>query len=366
MVSAYTNDLSECFAEDYRDARRKFLRSCNTAGATIEAFEHPATGPDSLPLYTDVALIGDRNAESVLLVNSGTHGVEGFCGSGSMVGWLSTGEHRNLPTNVCIVLVHAVNPHGFAWLRRVNEDNIDLNRNFVTHSDPYPPTPEYDALHTVLVPEVWDQAAISRIKVKLQEYVSQHGVLAMQAALCSGQYGHANGVFYGGRGPSWSNLTFRTIVERHLSHARHVAFFDFHSGLGPYGFAHLICAQPPDERLRSWYGEGLTCTSIGNAPGPRLSGTIGRALFEALPNTKVDSITVEYGTFGLEHVFLSLLADNWLHLHGDIGAPMGERIKHDIRLCFCPHENDWKELVLVRALQIIRRAILGLASIHVS
>jgi len=30
----------------------------------------------------------------------------------------------------------AVNPHGFAWLRRVNEDNVDLNRNFIDFPQP--------------------------------------------------------------------------------------------------------------------------------------------------------------------------------------------------------------------------------------
>ena len=30
-------------------------------------------------------------------------------------------------------MIHALNPFGFAHLRRANEDNVDLNRNFVDH-----------------------------------------------------------------------------------------------------------------------------------------------------------------------------------------------------------------------------------------
>jgi hypothetical protein len=34
--------------------------------------------------------------------------------------------------DVTLVFIHAVNPYGFHHDRRVNEDNIDINRNFLT------------------------------------------------------------------------------------------------------------------------------------------------------------------------------------------------------------------------------------------
>lgn len=327
----------------------------------IETFENPATSPDGLPLYTDVALIGDRAADRVLLANSATHGVEGFCGSGCMVGWLCTTDHRQLPSNLLVVLVHAINPYGFAWLRRVNEDNVDLNRNFVTHRDPYPATPQYHEFHSTLVPRLWNDESVSRIKGELREYASRNGTLAMQAAICSGQYQHPDGVFYGGRKPTWSNRTFRTIVKRYVGNAQRVVLLDFHTGLGRYGVAELICARPPDEALRSCFGEGVTSAALGDAVGPSLSGTIGRALCEALPGAAVDSITIEYGTYELERVFLALLADNWLHLRGDVNSAIGRRIKKEIRACAYPDQGDWKQRVFVRACEVMAGAIVRLA-----
>lgn len=32
-------------------------------------------------------------------------------------------------------MVHVLNPYGMAWLRRVNENNVDLNRNFRAADD---------------------------------------------------------------------------------------------------------------------------------------------------------------------------------------------------------------------------------------
>ena len=58
--------------------------------------------------------------------------------------------------DTALVLVHANNPHGFAHQRRVNEDNIDLNRNFIDFDAKTPESPEYAELHPALVPEAWD------------------------------------------------------------------------------------------------------------------------------------------------------------------------------------------------------------------
>ena len=77
---------------------------------------------------------------------AGTHGVEGHCGSGAQVAWLQQGGPARLPPRTGALLIHAINPHGFAWGRRVNEDNIDLNRNFVDHSQPHPANADYEAL----------------------------------------------------------------------------------------------------------------------------------------------------------------------------------------------------------------------------
>ena len=34
---------------------------------------------------------------------------------------------------------------GLRVARRVNEDNVDLNRNFLDHGAPHPENPDYDA-----------------------------------------------------------------------------------------------------------------------------------------------------------------------------------------------------------------------------
>ncbi len=96
----------------------------------------------------------------MLFLASGTHGVEGLCGSGIQHFLLRDGVAARVPDDVALVLLHAVNPFGFAWLRRVNEDNVDLNRNFLDHAAPHPENADYDGLADAVNPSVRDEGTI--------------------------------------------------------------------------------------------------------------------------------------------------------------------------------------------------------------
>ena len=88
--------VSEYFSADYNEARAKFLDAAGKAGASIEnRFNPGAKGPAGEDLYTDVARLGPDNARKVLVIISGTHGNEGFCGSGCQIGYLEEGLHKN-------------------------------------------------------------------------------------------------------------------------------------------------------------------------------------------------------------------------------------------------------------------------------
>src|SRR5688500_18661675 len=124
--------LSGFFAADYFAARGRFREATADDGFRREVHEIDASGPDGEPLTIDAAVLGSRDPRRVVVVSSGLHGVEAFFGSAVQLAWL---EHRaptwSIPADAALVLVHALNPFGFAWRRRWNENNVDLNRNFL-------------------------------------------------------------------------------------------------------------------------------------------------------------------------------------------------------------------------------------------
>ncbi len=164
------------FSSNYADARRRFTEAAKAAGFTPDRhINAKAKGPAGEELSTEVVRIGPEDAENVIFVSSGTHGVEGFCGSGAQVGALVNGLHRELPENTALVLIHAINPHGFAHERRVNEDNVDLNRNFRDHATKPPHNAAYAEVHALLIHEDWDGPARKAADAAIFKYIGERG-----------------------------------------------------------------------------------------------------------------------------------------------------------------------------------------------
>lgn len=354
-----------CFSKNYAEARRKFRAAAEKAGAVLKSYPHPLKGPDGEDLATDVARIGPPTAKRVLLIQSATHGVEGFCGSGTQIAWLRSGDWKRVPKGIAVVLVHAINPYGFAWLRRVTQENVDLNRNFPDFNN-LPKRPAYTQIQPHIFPERWDEASSAARRKAFQAFVAQHGAMALQEAISGGQYDHPDGIFFGGREPTWSHRTFVDIINRYCAKARHVAFVDLHTGLGPYGHGELISMGRPGvgqyDRNCAWYGPAVTSPEAGNSTSAKLVGLMEQALARMLPDAEVTSIAIEYGTYPTDEVLESVMADNWVHLRGDLASPLGRAIKARIRRAFYPDEDDWKELVALKARLVFRRALAGLAA----
>ena len=94
---------SDHFSPTYAVARAKFLDAARAEAGELVHLENPSKGADGERLFTDIALLGPRSATSVLVVCSGTHGIEGFCGSGIQTGLLREGVARRLPPDVRLV-----------------------------------------------------------------------------------------------------------------------------------------------------------------------------------------------------------------------------------------------------------------------
>lgn len=349
------------FSVEYNQARTKFLKSSRTANASIESFKNPYLGPEGEPLFTDVALVGPRNAKTVLVLVSGTHGVEGFAGSGIQSGLLREGVASWLKPDMSIVMIHALNPYGFSHQRRFNEDNIDLNRNFVDHSISYPPNPGYEELADVIAPKAISFLANTKARLRLLWYLLINGKLKLKEAISRGQYTHPQGLFYGGHSEAWSNRTIRTIANSYLANVEQVVIVDFHTGLGPFGNAEVILNEKKDspayERAVKWWGDGVKTTSGGESVSVHPQGTLKLALPKMLPHAGVTAVSLEFGTLSRRDVFWALRAENWLHHYGDKEQPDMKRIKVELLVAFYPNGDDWKKRVWKQGKEVVEQAI---------
>ena len=355
------------FAQSYAEARDKFLAAAEARGARVFRQVHPSErGAQGEELSIDLAQIGPEKAQGLLLVSSGTHGVEGFCGSGCQIALLHDDAFlaEVERSGVGVLMLHALNPYGFSHLQRTNEDNADLNRNFVDFSAPLPDGGAYSEIHALLLPSTWPPPAES--EAKLNEWASRHGAKAFQAAVSGGQYAFPDGMFYGGSRPSWSNLTLRAILRGRAASRACLGWIDFHTGLGPRGHGEKIYAGRDDTaeiaRAKAWWGPEVTSFFDGSSTSARVSGVICTAAYEECPRTELTAMALEYGTYPLEHTLQALRADHWLRNHPEAPSEQRAEIKRALRDTFYIDTDDWKTMVYEQASVACLQAIANLVA----
>jgi hypothetical protein len=348
------------FAATYGEARQKFLTAAAARRAHIAHLTHPsARGAQGEELAIDIALVGNANASALLLLTSGTHGVEGFCGSGCQVALLNDGALLHSLEDVAVLLVHAVNPYGFSHLRRVNEDNVDLNRNFRDFSRPLPVNDAYARLHAHILPDTWPPAP--EHDAVLGAYIAQHGLAAFQAVVSGGQYAFPDGLFYGGTQPAWSNACIRALLREHGQARTRLAWIDFHSGLGSFGHGEKIYAGHDDavevERARAWWGHDVTSFHDGSSVSAALRGAMYVAAYDECPLVEYTGIALEFGTVSVEEVFGALRADHWLHNHPEAPDAHRKAVNAAMRQAFYSDAPQWQSAVLDQARSVVEAAL---------
>jgi len=359
-------NTSECFAQTYAEARGKFIAAADTAGLDVESHPYPMLGRDGEVLAMDVVREGPRDAPALLLVSSGCHGVEGYCGSGVQVALLrdAAWHARVRERGVAVLYLHALNPYGFSWLRRVTHEGVDLNRNFQDFSRPLPANAAYDALAHLLVPDRWPPTA--EVQAALQRHIAEHGFDATRTAITGGQYSHPLGLFYGGVNPTWSNVTLRHVLQEHGLRCQRLGWIDLHTGLGPSGHGERIFACRNDAaalaRARAWWGPAVTSIYDGSSASALLTGLMWLAADQECAQAEYTGIALEYGTQPVMEVIDALRADHWLECHPEADAALAAAIKQRVRDAFYTDTSEWKQRVVEQAREAAEQALNGLTA----
>lgn len=313
----------------------------------------------------DVAVVGDlKTAKNILFHISGTHGVEGFAGSGIQHEFL-TNPPEHMSSDTAIVFVHCLNPFGMAFNRRVNEDNIDLNRNFTDERT----TPQaYDILDPMINPKEpvpFSQEAFLAVCQEVGGYPTA------KKALAEGQYTYSEGLFYGGtqeaEGPQkvidWLKVTLKDL-NREWSDVS-IGILDVHTGLGPHGVDTLLTPEAPSDRMTEFFGEKMSEAMRTATTGYKPKGLFVVRLREELQKiTKCAEerffvIAQEFGTIPEPQVIMALY-DESAEFHNskrngkeyDPDGPGGQVMQR----AFNPDSDEWRHKVVVQGRHLIEQS----------
>lgn len=356
-------DISELYSPNYAAARSRFQDLALAANARLEQYPLNIEGREQDSLTIDVAIIGCPDPSWSLVLSSGTHGIEGFFGSAIQCAWLEQSAVKGVnPQNGNIVLIHGVNPYGFNALRRTNEHNVDLNRNFLMSDEDYHGAPDgYETLNEFLNPSS-PPSSFEPFLLKALWKLWRMGLPALKNSIAGGQYEFPKGLFYGGQGREQSTLIIQNGIKRWIVGARDIIHIDFHSGLGRYGEYKLLLVESNNSPEIQWYRDtfgGEYVEPLANAEGTAYaaSGIMGDWIARRLRERNYRFMGAEFGTYSIIRVFRALRAENRVHFLCSSSDSRYQSAKEELLECFCPASNQWREKVLEGGLGLIEQAI---------
>jgi hypothetical protein len=340
------------WSPDWREVTGEF-RSLVGPSGRIEHHPSERRGPGNEELCLDAAMIGPLQANRCVVVSAGLHGVEGIVGSEIIRAWLRKG----IPSGQRLVFLHLLNPCGFAWGSRVDEDNIDLNRNFLLPGECYEGCPPgLDAVADLLAPG----PGVSRWNVfhlRLLWSLVRVGRKRLTATIAGGQYTHPRGIFFGGAGPSRLQRILQENLPRWVAGAREVLHIDFHTGLGRYGELQLLLPRtvgsPEAAKLQARFGPEAI-PAAREARHFRTRGSLGPWCEALLPQVRYTLCPAEFGTFSPMKVLAALIQENQARLQGQ---PASSSARKRLARVFAPEDEYWRSRVLKRGVRLLDEAL---------
>jgi Protein of unknown function (DUF2817) len=346
------------FAASYAEARQRFGAAARAAGARLHSYA--LDGTTGAGLAIDVAILGAAD-DPTLLISSGLHGVEGFFGSAVQLALLQQPPVQGLRC----VLIHALNPYGFAHLRRVNEDNVDLNRNFVHDGSRYAGAPEgYAGLDAFLNPPS-APPRFDAFRLKALGTIRRMGLHTLKDAVAGGQHEFPRGLFFGGNRACAATRIVQQHCDAWLDASPCVIHIDLHTGLGAYARPTLLLNESKDGAHYAWYADTFGVQHIeplAQAGGTayRATGTFGQWMQQHFSASDYRFVGAEFGTYNIIRVLAALRAENRAHHHCAPADADCQRAKAQLTECFCPRAPAWREASVSAAVHLIQRAAAAL------
>jgi uncharacterized protein DUF2817 len=317
-----------------------------------------ARGPSGSNLSIDIGWFGSDTPKNALLHSSGIHGVEGFAGSAIQLQLLD--RLPAIPSETALILAHVLNPFGMAWLRRTNENNVDLNRNFIADGT-YSGAPEiYADVDLFLSPK--SSPSRDFFLIKAVRMIGRHGLTRLVQAVGGGQYEYPRGLFFGGKKLEEGLEKYHAFIKEHLSSARRVVAIDVHTGLGRFGRDLLLVERENYQELRTMFGKRVTLSEPQYGPAYRIRGGLQHLVGDALSPPYFRFMMQEFGTYNPIKVLDRLREENRWHHFGQ--GTLDHSVKRLLKNAFCPVSKRWRERVLARGHEVTEQALETLTALR--
>lgn len=288
---------------------------------------------------------------------TGLHGIEGFVGDVILRLFIDEYLPQLDPTSTGLLVIHALNPWGMQHGRKVNAQNVDLNRNFLLAAQDFDPAfnPDYARLKSFIGPErpvAPRIRAAARFAIGLVTALRAHGAAVLQRASLLGQYRDLRGMYYGGTGLEQEAQLLLRLMRENAPAYRAVTLLDMHSGYGPrwqMSLVHSTAEVRSVEELRRRFNYPLLLKA-DDRDFYAMRGDMVDALYAlagtAWPHMRFYASAFEFGTFGdstlaLARSLRAMVIENQLHHYGAQSEAAARWVRREFTALYRPDDARW-------------------------
>lgn len=360
------HEYSDVFYTTYDEIRAHLkdrVADLKDKGITVETSEYAIDESDGL--YIDnIYLPATEKQEDLIILTTGVHGMEGYIGSVMLDVFFDDIYHMLNTAKVGILIVANVNPYGMKYMRRYNENNVDLNRNFILDWENFDLTSnkDYPEVKNFLQPEkkignaLWHEVGFY---ANLAKEALTKGADKVSDALLTGQYEYTQGVYYGGNGDEASTAYLKGVFNDCLEgDYENIIHIDIHSGYGPR-YNMVIFNSVYETMTEEETKEAFRYDNVISFDSESFYATTGDTTdyFYRLAESKNTDKTLfstcfEFGTIG-DSFMDSILSlkytvdenrNHWYPTENEISA---EIVFENYKELFYPTETQWREKTVI-------------------
>ncbi len=361
------------FAETYLDNRAEFralLTKVKDYWPEACLKSHPLRGFED-QLTTEVIEAAPlRDNDLLLMLSCGLHGIEGYIGNAVIRLFAEEYLHCLNPETTGLIFASPINPWGMDKRRRVNENNVDLNRNFIY--DPQLVRDHVNARYSELELFLNPPSPLKQVRglfffLQLLGRYVRMGSGSFREAVHMGQYVNPKGLYYGGKSFEESAVIMNNIFYNTIEPYKKVLFIDMHSGYGPRYQMTLVNSVHESRASGDLVKEFNYPLVVKTNPEEfyQMQGDMIDYFYllmkDLYPEKPFYATSFEFGTYGdsLPAALKSLEAminENRVYHYGAVSAKAAEQAIADFSELFYPLEEKWR----LKAISDARQAFHGI------
>jgi hypothetical protein len=352
------------FSKSYAEAAGRFTIACQDLLSAGHNVEHQRLnigmkGPAGEDLAIDIAVIGSLDSGKAIISSSGVHGVEGYPGSAIQLSIMDALAKAPPFDDHAVIIIHAINPYGMAWWRRFNENNVDLNRNFLRLDEEYSGVPEgYENVKDFINPKTIPKKNEYSFNIRALLLILKYGFNNLKQAIAEGQYQYPTAIQYGGSKLEKGPTMLIEWLSTNLASIQKLFAIDHHTGLGPSGHDTLLLPlelrtndKQKFDHLQEMFPGHIELLDAKSGIGYEIKGDLHQGLVNRFPNISWTYFTQEFGTFKPTKVIRASRDENrWTQWgnHIDEAGAKNHWTRYNLLRIFNPNDENWQEKIISR------------------